>query len=110
MADLWEDASPVPNLNLVIPVLERLGSLTSAAPITVASFATPAPLGSELQKWRRTRWNLSNRMVLLHYGVAASITVALFQSGVFENLGSLAKHGVVLSNQVNSLIRLLSSF
>ncbi|MCL6633531.1 MAG: hypothetical protein K6T63_12980 [Alicyclobacillus herbarius] len=89
LAVLWEDDTPVPNLDLATPVLRRLASRTPC---------------------RKTRWNLSIRTALMHYGVAASITVALFHFGVFQRLGTLDAHSVRLSHGIHSILQWFSNY
>lgn len=110
MADLWNSGRPMPGLNLVRPVLERLRSVTPVAPAIAKDSALPETLNLAVRKGPKPGWNLSNRMVFWHYGVAASVTATLFEFGVFQSLGSLANHSVAVSTFLDSLVQLLSSF
>lgn len=108
MVDMWQNTNPVKDLDLVTPVLQRLRAQTDSSRPFVERHNPPSVSVIERESRRRTWWNKSDRMALLHYGVAAIITVALFQLGVFQQLGELASHGAELSNHMDSLIRLIS--
>lgn len=85
---------PLSELNLVEPVLRKLQSRHLP------------------QKWRQHRSlsGMSSRMVYVHYGLAASFTIALFQFGVFQHLGlGIVNNSILLSHQVQSLLQILST-
>lgn len=97
LAAIWQhEDEVVPELNLVTGVLAQLESRPQRETAIKV-----------LPKMPRRRLI---RQSALHYGLAASMTVALFGLGVFDHLGTgLAHNSVVLSNQVQSLLRLISN-
>jgi predicted anti-sigma-YlaC factor YlaD len=96
LADVWTEDVQVPGLNLVDAVLSRL-EVADTSPELGDQGVTP-------------RWNVPSRITLVHYGLAASITLALFQLGVFARLGAtLVQNGLVLSGQVHTFMQLLSN-
>lgn len=114
---LWQDNRPVPGLDLATSVIQQLALRASHSgdcgePSTPSLFDVSVlghvPPRLTKQPERKSHWNLYN-IAFLHYGVAASITMVLFQFGVFQRLGMLAAHGVMLSNEIHILFVLLSN-
>ncbi|MCL6625889.1 zf-HC2 domain-containing protein [Alicyclobacillus shizuokensis] len=96
LADVWMEDVQVSGLNLVDAVLSRL-EVADRSPELGDSGVAP-------------RWNVPSRITLVHYGLAASIALALFQFGVFARLGAtLMQNGLVLSDRIYSLMHFLSN-
>lgn len=131
MAEIWSDENAaVDGLNLVDPVLRQLRTQPSeqlqyAHPQFAQSLLAkprPEPLAvqnpqldpqmdpqpqPQIQQRKRI---LQSRMVYVHYGLAASFTIALFQLGVFEHVGlHIVNNGILLSQQVEGFLRMFGA-
>ncbi|QQE78975.1 hypothetical protein [Alicyclobacillus sp. SO9] len=100
LAQLWEDDTPVENLDLVTPVLKELAGRSAAVP--------------QVQKNSGFRTGLAGLKLpvgtsMLNYGVAASITIALFGFGIFQHASTLAQGSLGLSTQFSHFINMISN-
>lgn len=98
LAEAWHDDREVPGLDLTTPIRERLR-------------AEPPGHGSPARRaattWR-TPQALPGRRIFLHYIVAASMALILFNLGVFQHVGALAHHGAALSGHVTGFVQILA--
>jgi hypothetical protein len=110
--------SPLSELNLVEPVLQKIQSrhrrsdTNDVNDVNGKSGIADTSSANLPQKWRQRRGlpGLPSRMVYVHYGLAASFTIALFQFGVFQHLGlGIVNNGILLSHQVQSFLQILST-
>jgi hypothetical protein len=69
----------------------------------------PFPQFPQMRIQQKKR-SLQSRMVYVHYGLAASFTIALFQLGIFEHLGlGIVNNGILLSQQVQDFLHMFST-
>ncbi len=108
--DVWQDTRPVPGLNLATPVLRQIADYTRNTVQHEEYVPTVLETSSSMHALPHLKPQRNLRSTaLVHYGVAASIAIALFQFGAFQRLGALATHGMVLSNAIKDLFGLLSN-
>ena len=102
LAEAWHDDREVPDLDLVTPVLKRLPAATGDAARRDERPAAPTTRVPEAP------WVPPRRLIVLHYAVAATMVLALFNLGVFQHMGDLAQHGAALSRPVTRLVQILA--